>query len=124
MTARLIKIEHRAADGHLIAPALPLPPALPRFPSPEHASIPTKLIRLKGELLLWRAAGYPKAPKSTRRARLAICRACSYYNRAGNLFFGECQAPGCGCTRAKLALGTSSCPLKPPKWGPTVPSGG
>jgi hypothetical protein len=95
----------------------PLRPAPNRPPAPEHAGLMTKARRLRAELQVWRRAGFPRAPSAVRRARLAACRTCDYYNPRGNLSLGECRAPGCGCTRLKLALATARCPLNPPKWG-------
>ncbi|MBX4215886.1 hypothetical protein KW797_02980 [Candidatus Parcubacteria bacterium] len=77
----------------------------------------TKARRLREELTGWAKKGAPLAPRNVRRERLAICQACSYYNAKGNVGLGACTYPGCGCTRAKLALATSKCPMKPePKW--------
>lgn len=49
-----------------------------------------------------------------RDRRLAICRACEYWNEAGNVGLGECKHPGCGCTRFKHGLATETCPAG--KW--------
>lgn len=92
-------------------------PATAPAPSPESPGVVTKLTRARQELGHWLKAGAPLAPRATRRDRLSHCRACPYYAPRGNWGLGECQAPGCGCTRVKLALATSSCPLTPPKWG-------
>ena len=90
-------------------------------PKPERASVVTKAGRLRRELTAWLKRGAPLVPKEVRQARLAICRACEYYDAAGNLGLGECRFPGCGCTRVKAALATSRCPHKPAKWAPWVP---
>ena len=88
----------------------------PPEPPPEKAGLWAKVRRARRELTSWAAEGAPLASREVRRARLAICRGCVYYHAAGNWGLGECQAPGCGCTRVKLALATSFCPLNPPKW--------
>ena len=85
-------------------------------PPKEKASLLTKAMRLRRELSAWAKAGLPLAPREVRKQRLAICEACSYYDAKGNFGMGACGFPGCGCTRAKLALATSQCPHVPPKW--------
>lgn len=108
--------------GRYGSPNQPRPATAPT-PAPESPSLVTKLTRARHELGRWLKAGAPLAPRAIRRQRLAICRSCPYYAPTGNLGLGECQAPGCGCTRTKLALATSTCPLTPPKWSPcTVPA--
>lgn len=87
----------------------PLTPA-----RPENATLGTKWRRLRRELLRWHKAGRPIASKATRASRRAICETCDYYAPRGNWGLGECKAPGCGCTRAKLLLATTRCPLS--KW--------
>lgn len=77
----------------------------------------TKAKRLRIELIAWRKAGYRLADRPTRAHRTAICNVCQHYAPAGNWGLGECRAPGCGCTRAKLWLASAKCPLNPPKWG-------
>lgn len=61
------------------------------------------------------AKGEPiKASAEERDRRLAICRACKFWDEGGNVGLGECQHPGCGCTRFKHGLITETCPLG--KW--------
>lgn len=73
-----------------------------------------KAVTLLTAVRRWQAAGFPLAPGRVRRVRGAICAACPYWAGSGNLGFGECRAPGCGCTRAKIWLATEACPLG--KW--------
>lgn len=80
----------------------------------ENPSLLTKAKRLRHELGIWAKAGLPVAPKALRKARLAVCAACEYYDPAGNWGMGQCKAPGCGCSRVKAALLTSVCPKN--KW--------
>lgn len=112
MNTWVFTVENPAFKGSTI------PPQQQRIPLPELASPMTKLRRLRREVWAWAQAGLPRASRQERQRRLAICQACQYYAPTGNLGLGECRAPGCGCTRAKLALATSQCPLIPPKWGP------
>jgi hypothetical protein len=117
MGAKTINVRRNRGHGPT-APELRakgvLPPEPVIAPAPEAASFATKAGRLLREGRAWMRAGLPIADKATRTARLAVCAQCQYYNAAGNLGLGECKAPGCGCTRVKLALATSKCPLG--KW--------
>lgn len=105
--------------------AVPVPAQMVREMGvkPEKASPFTKFGRLKHELGRWYRAGHKIVPKEIRKQRLAICKACEYFNPQGNLGLGECQYPGCGCTKAKLFLATSICPHQPPKWPAYEPNG-
>lgn len=97
-----------------------------KIPSPadmESANLVTKAKRIKAELKVWLAAGAKLVPTSVRKERLAICEACPYYDPKGNWGMGACQAPGCGCSRIKLALATSKCPHPDgPRWPEWQPS--
>ncbi len=90
----------------------------PKLPPPESASLLTKMGRLRRELAAAYQAGLRITPKAERMRRSSICDACPYWSKAGNLHLGECRAPGCGCTRAKVWIASSWCPLPVPKWGP------
>ena len=57
----------------------------------------------------WVKAGMPLASEKEQARRKSICDACELWNAKGNLGLGECTAPGCGCTKAKLVLATSKC---------------
>jgi hypothetical protein len=76
----------------------------------EKASLMTKAQRFKGEMATAAKAGFPMTSRAGRKARRAICNACPYFNRKGNWGLGACEAPGCGCTRAKLWFATAVCP--------------
>ena len=43
-------------------------------------------------------------------ARFKVCSACPRFRAGGNLGFGECTHPACGCTRAKGRFATETCP--------------
>jgi hypothetical protein len=59
------------------------------------------------------ARGEPvRVSDEERDRRLAICRACRHWKENGNLGFGECSHPQCGCTRFKHGLATEKCPMK------------
>ena len=49
--------------------------------------------------------------------RLAICRGCEWWQEIAKTQIARCRK--CGCSSAKLLLGTSKCPLNPPKWSNT-----
>lgn len=55
-----------------------------------------------------------RASAGERDRRLAICRACEFWNEAGNIGLGECRHSRCGCTRFKHGLATETCPAG--KW--------
>jgi hypothetical protein len=76
----------------------------------ERAPILTKLSRLRSAVASWNRSGREITPKATRQARLEACKACPYYKADGNIGLGECQAPGCGCSRLKVWLATETCP--------------
>jgi len=70
----------------------------------------TKFKRLMVALKHWRKAGLKLTPRSMRKARDAACAVCPYWDPKGNWGWGECLAPGCGCTRFKQYLLSSTCP--------------
>lgn len=74
----------------------------------------SKFTNLKTAMKKWVASGCQLAPRQQRKIRIAICSVCPHWNGDGNIGLGECLAPGCGCTRAKVWLATERCPLK--KW--------
>lgn len=89
-----------------VAPAVPV--------SASAVPILTKARHLVTALVRWIKAGLPTADKR-RRARLkAICEACPMWKPSGNLGFGECRDPRCGCSRWKRFLKTETCPCG--KW--------
>ncbi len=73
-----------------------------------------KIGNLRRALRRWQQSGFKLTPSSERKTRSSICAACPHWDDAGNLGLGECRAPGCGCTRAKVWLATERCPLG--KW--------
>ena len=89
-------------------------PVAPVRPAPVAAPLLSKAERALRALNRWRKAGYAIAPPDVRRARGAVCDACEFWRPDGNLGLGECTAPGCGCTRAKIWLAPEKCPLG--KW--------
>lgn len=81
---------------------------------PQPTSAAQKLRNLKTAMKRWQASGFEMAPGRERKIRSAICSVCPHWNGLGNFGLGECKAPGCGCTRAKVWLATEACPLG--KW--------
>ena len=86
----------------------------PAQPSPERASLPQKARRLAMAAKRWAGSGFSLVGAVARLRRKRACKACDYWRPMGNLGMGECQAPGCGCTRLKRWLETERCPLG--KW--------
>ena len=62
----------------------------------------------------WQQAGRPVVSKTIWNERLAICRGCEWWQEVAKTKIARCKK--CGCSSAKLLLGTSKCPLNPPKW--------
>ena len=83
-------------------------------PLPERSSIPEKARRLALALVRWARGGFGLVGAVARQRRKRACEACDYWRPKGNVGLGECQAPGCGCTRLKCWLPTERCPLG--KW--------
>lgn len=67
-----------------------------------------------GAMRTWQQNGRPIVSKKVWNARLATCRSCEWWSEIANTQIARCKK--CGCTSAKLLLGTSRCPLNPPKW--------
>jgi hypothetical protein len=62
-------------------------------------------------LMLFARSGGKLAPKTVRRARLAICMECPQFDTAKK----RCRK--CGCAQsAKVFIAADQCPLDPPKW--------
>ncbi|MAG59878.1 hypothetical protein CMO96_03775 [Candidatus Woesebacteria bacterium] len=70
--------------------------------------------RLGSALLEWQKGGRPVVSKETMKKRLTICRDCEWWSELGKSKWAMCKA--CGCTSLKLLMGTSQCPLNPPRW--------
>ncbi len=62
----------------------------------------------------WARSGFKKVEEEEYERRFEICMACEHWDGAARAGMGKCRI--CGCTKAKLWLATSSCPLQPPKW--------
>jgi hypothetical protein len=67
-----------------------------------------------GAMARWAAAGFKTMDEGGYNARLAVCIGCEMWDAAGNFGLGQCQSPGCGCTKFKLWLASETCPEK--KW--------
>lgn len=109
--SRIIEVITHAP--HLTRAGRPAQPVVKRESPPPM----TKAKRATKELWLWARQGAPIAPRERRKARQAACDACPFYKATGNLGFGECGAPGCGCSRVKTWLLTAKCPHpEGPRW--------
>jgi len=69
---------------------------------------------LANSLISWNKAGRPIVTSEQWNKRLSICRGCEYWEELGQSKIARCKK--CGCSSGKLLLGTSNCPLNPPKW--------
>jgi hypothetical protein len=93
------------------APHLDLPPPMSEPMPPNYTPPPIrKFVRLLRALKEWQRQGRPLTPKREREKRTAACEACELFRPEGNWGFGECGAPGCGCTNFKRWLATEKCP--------------
>ena len=80
----------------------------------ERPSIVTQAKNLLNDGLEWARRGMPIVSKEVLDARLRTCNGCEHWGgyKGGTLIEGRCGK--CGCSGAKLALGTSKCPVG--KW--------
>jgi len=75
----------------------------------------TSLIkRLTSSLKEWKSEGYPVVSKEVLKERLSLCRSCEWWQELAKSNIARCRK--CGCSSGKLLMGTSRCPLNPPKW--------
>lgn len=88
------------------------------WPLPVDPSLATLALRAGKETAHWIAAGAKIVPADIKEQRAAICHDCPHWNHAAYLGTGSCGHPSCHCTRAKLALATSKCPMD--KWMPWI----
>lgn len=102
------------------------PPIQPNVPTPRSsprvipiwlrvlAAIESRLplLRFLREMNDWRRAGFAVVSVAELSRRWRTCRTCKHWRGVG--------CAKCGCAGVKLALATSRCPLKKPKWVETV----
>jgi hypothetical protein len=94
-------------------------PWLPPPPEPSWAEIAANFT---GAMASWAKAGFKVVEREVFEKRHATCLACEHWDPHARAGLGKCKR--CFCTRAKLWLATSSCPLKPPKWSRVDARGG
>lgn len=86
--------------------------------SKEKPSLTTKAVNVAkagGRVVKAATTGQPIfVSNEVRDQRIAICRACEYWNEGGNIGLGECTHSKCGCTKLKQGLATETCPMG--KW--------
>ena len=78
-------------------------------------TIPQMAKRLGSSVAGWAKGGFPMASAETLGERLAICKACNFWDQGGFGGTGRCSICGCS-THVKLRMATSVCPLTPPRW--------
>jgi hypothetical protein len=83
----------------------------PKLPQPSAAELAANFT---GALAAWAKAGFKIVERSVYESRHALCQACDWWDAKAWAGSGRCRK--CGCSRAKLWLTTSKCPLNPPKW--------
>lgn len=60
-------------------------------------------------------SGVKIVPDNVYNDRMSLCHTCYFWNEDGNAGLGKCNHPKCGCTRGKMKLAASSCPIN--NWG-------
>lgn len=55
------------------------------------------------------------APNDVYEERLRLCHTCYFWKEDGNMGMGMCRHPKCGCSKGKLKLSVSKCPIE--VWG-------
>jgi hypothetical protein len=90
--------------------AIPAPPPPVVYKLPTSAEMAANLTRALAE---WTRHGFPVATQEVRDQRQAICDGCEWWE--SNAMFGTGRCRRCGCSKLKLALATSVCPVA--KWG-------
>lgn len=60
-------------------------------------------------------SGFSRVPNNIYQARMVMCESCYYWHASGNLGLGKCEHPKCGCTRGKMRMSASACPIG--NWG-------
>lgn len=81
----------------------------PTIESPSTRSMALSLFKEIGKSA---KTGFKRVSEEAFNQRLSICNDCNYWDKEGFFGYGRCKA--CGCSKAKLWLATSSCPIK--KW--------
>jgi hypothetical protein len=85
--------------------------AMPKLPEPTVAEMATNFA---GAMKGWINSGFAVVEREIYEGRHAICLGCEYWDAAARGGLGKCRK--CGCSRVKLWLESSKCPLNPPKW--------
>jgi hypothetical protein len=60
-------------------------------------------------------SGFKQVPDDVYEQRMSICRTCYFWHEGGNLGLGKCEHPKCGCSKGKMKLSVSECPVG--NWG-------
>ena len=68
---------------------------------------------LAASMAHWALGGFQQADAAEHNRRLAICKACEFWDPSGFIGTGRCQKCGCS-TWAKLRMATERCPVG--KW--------
>lgn len=88
------------------------------WPVENAPNMATLAMRVGKETARWLSEGAKLVPADVKEQRGEMCQACPYWNPNAYLGTGSCEHPSCHCTRAKLALATSKCPMD--KWMPWI----
>jgi hypothetical protein len=93
-----------------LAPTPAPQPPRPQLPEPTVGDI---IHNFAGAMAEWFKAGLPVVSKEIAHARLIACRSCPgrHWQEEARAGLGKCTHPKCGCTKGKMWLGTSKCPI-------------
>jgi hypothetical protein len=78
-------------------------------------SLIEKMSSLVSSVGTWAGSGFGTVTEEQLEERLALCRACEFWDKDGFGGTGACLKCGCS-TQAKLRMNTANCPID--KWGP------
>lgn len=95
-------------------PPTTVPPMEPETIGSTSIAAMQRLGSLLAASVKWLWAGCPITPRTLARRRLELCQTCPNWRPEAWAGTGGCRL--CGCTRLKLEMATSRCPLAPPKW--------
>ena len=74
-------------------------------------SIPQMAVNLVKEAPAIIKSGFKTVPDEVYESRMAICRTCYFWSESGNAGLGKCEHQKCGCSKGKMKMAVSKCPI-------------
>jgi hypothetical protein len=87
---------------------------VPVIALPKEPSLTEMTVNFTQALAGWAKAGFKIVNRETFEMRHTLCQVCEYWLPDARLGLGKCKK--CGCSRSKLWMASTSCPLSPAKW--------